>query len=629
MMDNEQAQQSQQTEIESVEKRTGEIVQKYEDTAREWRETFQEFEEDFQFKLGDQWSASDKEKMKKRPMVVLNRLLKTVKIITGFQSQNFADINVLPEEKTDYERAQVYSHVIKWIIGQKSNKRHVCDGFSDGVTCGLGWLAVDLVYERDLLNGDIVVGHPSPFSIMPDPTFAEPDLSDAQFVFRHAWLTKDQAKLMYPKAAEVIDKVKDEDPKDTDTPQSARKRGAKRILVIEKWYRTIEARKTLVDPVTAEVVDVTGWTPEELDLKYPGVTVLEKNVPTIKLTTVVKGGGILYDGDHPHGTDEFPFIPVFGYYDSSYNDLTLRMQGIIRALKDPQREKNKRRSQIMQSVLSMPYGGMMYEDGAFDKLSDWEVTKGGIKFLKVRDFSKIKEIRAAELPTSIVALEQMSDNDMVTIGPNPDILGDQMSKSEPGINIQLRQKQGMMAIQEFFENLSYAKKMLGRYLIKVINANFETEKICRIIGKELPEGFVEESSRVAFDCEVDEIKESQTYKMATFQMLKDLAQQGVSIPPETFVQMADMPEDQREYALEPMRLQREVQMATMNLQLLQINAQIEQLKNPQQPPAAPMPQGQPPMEQGPQMPPAEEPTEPPPVAPESEIPPMEEALQQS
>ena len=628
MMDNEQAQQPQQTENESAEARTGEAVKQYEDTAREWNSTLSEFEEDFKFKLGDQWNAADKEKMKKRPMVVLNRLLKTVKIITGFQSQNFADITVLPEEKTDYERAQVYSHVIKWIINQKSNKRHVCDAFSDGVTCGLGWVSVDLIYERDLINGDIVVGHPSPFSVMPDPTFSEPDLSDAQYVFRHAWLTKDQAKLMYPNAAEVIAKVKEEDPKDTDTPQSARKRGAKRILVIEKWYRTIEERKTLVDPLTAEVVDVTGWQPEELEMKFPGVTVLSKNVPTIKLTTVVKGGGILYDGDHPHGTDDFPFIPVFGYYDSSYNDLTLRMQGIIRALKDPQREKNKRRSQIMQSVLSMPYGGMMYEDGAFDKLSDWEVTKGGIKFLKVRDFSKIKEIRAAELPNSIVALETMSDNDMVTIGPNPDILGDQMSKSEPGINIQLRQKQGMMAIQEFFENLSFAKKMLGRYLIKVINANFETEKICRIIGEELPEGFIEESSRVAFDCVVDEIKESQTYKMATFQMLKDLAQQGVSIPPETFVQMADMPEDQREYALEPMRLQREVQMATMNLQLLQINAQIKQLKNPT-PPPAPVPQQGAPMPQKQAMPPEEAPMEPAPAEPENEIPPMEEALPQS
>lgn len=37
--------------------RTGEVVKGFEDTAREWRSTFQEFEEDFKFKLGDQWSA--------------------------------------------------------------------------------------------------------------------------------------------------------------------------------------------------------------------------------------------------------------------------------------------------------------------------------------------------------------------------------------------------------------------------------------------------------------------------------------------------------------------------------------------------------------------------------------------
>ena len=610
---------------DSVEARLGSIVKGFEDTAREWRSTFTTFEEDFEFKLGDQWSKGEKEKMKKRPMVVLNRILKTVKIITGFQTQNFADITVLPEESSDVERAQLYSHVIKWIISKGSNKRHVCDAFSDGVTCGLGWIAVDLLYERDLVNGDITIGHPSPFSIMPDPTFGEPDLSDAQFVYRHAWLTKDQAKIMYPDASAVIDAAEDEDPKDSDTPQSPRKKGAKRVLVIEKWYRTIEERKTCINMETGDVVDVTDLDPAKIEAMFPSARVITKNIPTIKLTTVVKGGGILYDGDHPHKTDEFPFIPVFGYYDSSFNDLTLRMQGIVRALKDPQREKNKRRSQIMQSVLSMPYGGMMYQDGAFDKLTDWEVTKGGIKFLKVNDFSKIKEIKAAELPTSIVSLENMSDQDMVTIGPNPDILGDQMSKSEPGINIQLRQKQGMMAVQEFFDNLSFAKKTLGRYLIKMINANFESEKIAKITGQDVPEDFISSAASVDFDCEVDEIRESQTYKMATFQMLKDLAQQGVQIPPETFVQMADMPEDQRNYALEPMKLQREVQMATMRLQLIQINAQIQQLQNPpqqpmaQQPPAAPAPMV--PEQQAP-----EAPAEPAPE--EDEIPPMEEALAQ-
>ena len=624
MITEEQAQPQAPAAVDSVEKRTGVVVKEFEDTAREWRSTFEAFEEDFQFKLGDQWTKGEKGKMKKRPMVVLNRILKTVKIITGFQSQNFADITVLPEEATDSDRAAVYSHVLKWIISQKSNKRHICDAFSDGVSCGLGWISVDLMYERDLVNGDITIGHPSPFSIMPDPTFGEPDLSDAQYVFRHAWLTKDQAKLMYPDASEVIDKAQAEDPKDSDTPQSPRARGAKRILVIEKWYRTVETRRTVVNAETAEVVDVTDMTPEMLEEQFPNATVLTKNIPTIKLTTVVKGGGILYDGDHPHGTDEFPFIPVFGYYDSSYNDLTLRMQGIVRALKDPQREKNKRRSQIMQSVLSMPYGGMMYQDGAFDKATDWEVTEGGIKFLRVLDFSKIKEIKAAELPTSIVSLEQMSDNDMVTIGPNPDILGEQMSKSEPGINIQLRQKQGMMAIQEFFENLSFAKKTLGRYLIKMINANFESEKIAKIIGQPVPSDFISSASDVTYDCEVDEIRESQTYKMATFQMLKDLAQQGVQIPPETFIKMADMPDDQKQYALEPLNKQRELQMLQLDLQILQTKQAIEQIKNPPAPPQLPPPQPGP-APQPEAMPPEPQPE--PPAPEEDTLPPMEEAIQ--
>lgn len=613
-------------ETEDTARRTGSIVKEFEDTASEWRTTLTEMEEDFKFKLGDQWAETDKAKMKGRPMVVLNRLLKTVKTITGFQSQNFADITVLPEEQNDTDRAAILSHVLKWIMCQRSNKRHICDAFSDGVTGGMGWIGVDLVYDRDLVNGDIVIGHPSPFAVLPDPTFGEPDLSDAQYVFRHAWLTKDQAKIMYPKAAAVIEEVTAEDPKDSDTPQSARAKGAKRILVIEKWYRTIEERSTVVDPQTADVIDVTGLEPERIGEMYAGATVLKKNIPVIRLVTVVKGGGILYDGPHPHNVDEFPFIPVFGYYDSSYNDLTLRIQGIVRALKDPQREKNKRRSQIMQSVLSMPYGGMMYTDGAFDRLSDFEVSKGGIKFLKVNDFTKFKEIRAADLPASIVNLEQMSDQDMATIGPNPDILGDQMSKSEPGINIQLRQKQGMMAIQEFFENLSFSKKTLGKYLIKVILANFEDGKIARIIGRDVPDGFLADAGDIAFDCEVDEIKESQSYKMATFQMLKDLAQQGVNIPPETFIQMADMPETDRAYALEPLNKQRELQMLQLDLQIEQTKQAMKQLTQP--PPSPPEQTPLPPVAQ------EQQPTEP--IPPEAEampddslIPPMEEALPES
>ena len=79
---------------EDVAKRTGDVVAQFDSTVSEYKSLFSEMEEDFRFKTGDQWSASEKAAMKGRPMIVLNRILKTVKIITGFQTQNFADITV-------------------------------------------------------------------------------------------------------------------------------------------------------------------------------------------------------------------------------------------------------------------------------------------------------------------------------------------------------------------------------------------------------------------------------------------------------------------------------------------------------------------------------------------------------
>jgi len=54
-------------------------------------------------------------------------------------------------------------------------------------------------------------------------------------------------------------------------------------------------------------------------------------------------------------------------------------------------------------------------------------------------------------------------------------------KGAPGITIQLRQRQGQTALQEVFDSLSYASKMLGRLLIRYITG-FSKVKIKRILG---------------------------------------------------------------------------------------------------------------------------------------------------
>lgn len=550
------------------------VVALWESTVREYQPLLDEMEEDFKFRLGDQWDDGDKAQLHKdgRPVLSLNTCKKACDIITGYQRQNFADIRVLPIENSDADRAEIYSELVKWIMARGTNKMHCTFAFDDAVTCGLGWITAEMKYDKDMVNGDIVIGHASPFSILPDPMFKEPDLSDAKYVLRYSWLSKDEIEMLYPESN--LSEVQETEPNEEYT-QQPKAHGVKKVLIIEKWYRAYVKRTILIDTETEEIVEIGGeMTEEAARAAHPMGRILTRKVPTVKLITVAGDGTVLYDGDHPHGTDSYPFFPVFGYFTPSFNELDLRHQGMIRILKDPQREKNKRRSQSMYAVMSLPLAGYMIEKGAVDSMESFTVTKGGMKVIEYNPGKAIKQIQAPDLPSALVQLESMSDQDMKQIGPNPDLLGEQMSRSEPGINIQLRQKQGMSAIQEFFDNLSFAKKTMGVYILDLIRENFTDLKVARILGRDVEEGFVEAGADIEFDCVVDEVAESPTYRMGVFTTLAGLKSQGMNVPDELLYELADMPKAMKETILEPLREQRKL----MNLQ---IKAQIQQIEQAQ------------------------------------------------
>lgn len=589
------------------------VVALWDTTYKEYEPLLREMEEDFQFKLGDQWDDATKAKLKSenRPILSLNTLKKAVDIITGFLRKHFSDIHVEPEEDSDMEKADIFSRLIKWTMNQRSNRQHVIYAFDDAVTAGLGWITADISYSKDIINGDIVIGHESPFNVLPDPLFTEPDLSDAKFILRYKWLLKDEIAGLYPNAD--LSNLKEEDP-DQQYIQQPKHKGSKRILVVEKWYRSTTEKTIAILPDAAdgeEVIEITSPDHQfqimQLD---PNARIITRQVPIIKLITVAGDGTVLYDGGHPHGTDTFPFFPVFGFYSPSYNDLKLKIQGMVRILKDPQREKNKRRSQSMFAVMSMPFGGMMYEKGFVDNIKSFSVQEGGMRLIEYNPGKKFQQIQPQALPNAMVDLEHMSDQDMRQIGPNPDLLGEQMSKSEPGMNIQMRQTQGFAAIQEFFDNLSSAKENLGLYIISLLMENFSERKMTRILGTPIPEGFVESSKDFTFDCKVDEIAESPTYRMGMFTTLSNMRQQGSPVSDEALIELADLPKELKEKILAPLAEQRQLVSAQTQLQLMQIQMQMDQIAQAQaaaQQQAAQqgMP-GQPQLGQAEQNPPAEQ-----------------------
>lgn len=464
----------------------------YEEATSVWRDYFTEADEDFRFYMGDQWKESDRSELirKNRPVLSLNYLKKNVDVISGHERQNKSDIKVLPIEGSDSYIAEILTTTIKWIMLQGNNEFIRSQAFKDALIGGIGWMEPVLSFDDDPVNGDIYLKKISPFDMMIDPHFTELDLSDADYIIRHKFLSKDKAKILYPDVADQIDACKGVATSDVVRHQSVPNDRGKKILVVEYWNRVYEPVKFLVN--SSDPADTQPWegTAEQLKVVQatnPSIKVITKKVPRIKLSTVLDKNVLAYDGTGPGSKKIWPFIPIFCFCETSYYDMKLKTQGIIRALKDVQREKNKRRSNILAAVGTIPHSGWMVPKGGVDDINTLRNSSGAGKIFEYNPTKGAPTpLGPIEISQSLVQLEMMFADDMRQIGANPDVLGLQQGKNDPGITIQLRQKQGLTAIQEVYDSLSYATRMLGRKIIEMMGEHWNNEKIKRIAGDYLP-----------------------------------------------------------------------------------------------------------------------------------------------
>lgn len=530
------------------------VIGQFKEDYSEWTDWYTECEKDDRFALGDQWEDADRQKLQNegRPDLSLNMLHKPISLLTGYERQNRTDLRVQPIEGADQPMADVFSEVLKWCMSERSQDNKISIAFHDAVTCGIGWINPTMCYDEDFISGDIRITAENKYRIIPDPEMTEQDLSDCSRIFRHAWIHKDKAKQLYPDKKDEIDALKEGDTSNFTIQQPLTSSNKTHISIIEKWYREYEMKKYLFDGVNIVPVDKGGAARAQELIRtvpeYAHMEIISRKVPVIKLLSVAGSDIVLYDDVNPDKVNMYPFIPVFGHYYPHFNDWKWKLFGLVRPLRDVQREKNKRRSQLLHAALTVPFSGFMYEEGAVDDPSVFNTSSGAGKVIKINDINKVKQITAQEIPSALVQLERMNDNDFVQMSVNPDLLGavgqGASGASAPGVSLQLRQRQGLIAVQSFFDNMSLAKKMLGKYMIELIIENFTEDKIQRILGDsvQVPQGFKEMARNARFDCVIDEVVNSPTYRMNNFSILATLMQNGFPVQPETLVKWSDFPQ---------------------------------------------------------------------------------------
>ena len=516
-----------------------EFNERYKEALISWNAFLEEARKDLSFYAGDQWSATEKSYLaqQRRESLVFNKIKRIINLITGYQRRNRLGFKAVPLEGADPQAASQFTALLMFIMQNCQGFHTMSDAFEQALKVGLGLVEVSLSYRDDPVNGDIQIMRVPYNRFLLDPNIMRRDLSDCAFILRREWLSKEEAKELLPSKASFIDELRPTGLDDKFT--LAVKAGyRKRLRWDEYWRRDTEKAIILVDRETGEW---RYWPKqgkkEALELflqQYPQIATHEVYKPVVKLSVFLEDQ-LVYDGPDPLGINDYPFVPIFCEFDPEYDAYGKRITGIIRAIRDPQRELNKRRSKMLDMIDSQLASGWQAEKSAVVNKKDlYQTGQGKVIWLEdgALTAGRIRKIDPPSIPPSLFQLEQTLSGEIMEIaGVNNELMGvpDNENLRIAGFLAKLRQAAGLTSLQKYFDNYRLAKAMLGDKLVKVIQQNYGPDKVAKILGGPPAREFYDRNFG-KYKIDVVESLLSDSQRQMYYRELVMLKQMGAPIP---------------------------------------------------------------------------------------------------
>ena len=301
----------------------------------------------------------------------------------------------------------------------------------------------------------------------------------------------------------------------------------------EFWYMDSRSVQTIVDTETGETVE---WRGQDDDLKeflsrYPQTIVVKNEIPSVKLAIVVQGK-VMYNGPNPMGIDEYPFVPVWCYYNPQIPYYPLRIQSITRGLRDSQYLYSRSRINMLDIQESQINSGWIYKENALVNPKDVFLSGQG-KGLALKaeaQMTDVMRIEPPQIPASMIQLNEMLGQELTQIsGVNEELLGSSTDNDKSGVLEMLRQGASLVTLQPIFDNLDQSQRLLGKIHMKMIAADWTPGKIARIINEEPTEEFYNRAFST-YDAIVEEAPLTSTQKQMALQQALYLREMGIEIP---------------------------------------------------------------------------------------------------
>ena len=542
-----------------------------------------EADTDTRFEAGDQtlWNEIyGNLPANRRKQFNFNRIRRVINMVSGQQRRNRKSIIAVPVENADDITADQFTKIIMWACQQEGILETISDSFQGALVTGMNLLQVWVDYRSDPVSGNIKVDNCSYNSFLIDPYFRKADLSDCNALWKRSFLTKRECMSLMPDKSEEIAELRGNaqsngrDGKFQFMPESY-DYGYKNLLTYDEfYYKDYRTQKMLIDSQTGETLEWRSQDEESLKTflhYYPRVTILSQEVPTVKLAIVVQGK-VMYDGPNPMmGIDQYPFVPVLGYFNPQMPYFPYRIQGMVRGLRDAQYLYNRRRIIELDILESQINTGWIYKENALVNPKDVFLSGQG-RGLALKDeanMTDVQQIQPPQVPPSMIQLSELLAREVMEIsGVNEELLGSAVD-DKAGVLSMLRQGAGLTTLQTLFDQLDRSQKLLGKLLIDIIQSNFTPGKVKRIIEAEPAQQFYNKAFG-KYDAAIEDGLNTTTQRQMQFAQMLQLREAGVPISNEDLLEASTI---QNKNKIIENTVKREQQAAQMQQQQAQITMQ--------------------------------------------------------
>ena len=530
----------------------------YYDAYRTWGTYYNQAYIDLRAYAGDNWTQAEKYALQqqKRMVLELNKIRRVVNLYSGYERENRTSTVVAPIESSSEATADLLTEIMLYVYDKGAANHILSQAFDHSLKTGLSIIGFYIDYSRDKVNGDIKF-YWKPFNaLMLDPYFTKTSLEDCDQASTRDLLSRDQVKALLPGV----------DPREIQmVPTGIRDNKylylgiyrqynstyiAKNLLTYDQyWVRTYEPQKYIVDNESGVTQEYNGSAKEERELgkllrEQNRVQIINSHKKSVELNIIV-GGQQFYSGKDPTGLDTFPFLPIITYFEPLIDTYELKIQGLVRSVRDAQRQYNRRHSQIIDLMESVINTGWITKNGAVLDPAMLFQAGAGRNIVVNDDYdiaTDVVPIQPPQIPSGYLQYQDIIDKNIMEIpGGSEELLG--LSSTGDlqvsGKLAEVRASNGLKGNRGIFDNFEQTKKELGDLVLQAIQKNYTPGKVQRITRKEpTPEFFSGQFEQ--YDCVIKQAILTQTQREAYYYQLLQMRAMDIPIPDDEIIDAAPL-----------------------------------------------------------------------------------------